>query len=129
MSDPERVKPTSARLLPVKAQPASVSRSWQARTVRLALSDLTFAASLALIGSGHEHPFRYFCLDAYLKRSDRDDRRLVAYGDQLGNGAVFKRLGFLAETRPNGATLVELFAGPVSPRVKPNSIPPWIAVG
>jgi hypothetical protein len=35
MSDPERVKPTSARLLPVKAQPASVSRSWQARTVRL----------------------------------------------------------------------------------------------
>jgi len=27
--------PTSARLLPVKAQPATVSRSWQARTVRL----------------------------------------------------------------------------------------------
>jgi hypothetical protein len=26
MSNPERVKPTSARLLPVKAQPASVSR-------------------------------------------------------------------------------------------------------
>jgi predicted transcriptional regulator of viral defense system len=48
------------------------------------------------------------CLNAYLKRSDRDDAKLVSYGDQLGNGAVFKRLGFLAEKRPEGAPLVEL---------------------
>jgi len=48
------------------------------------------------------------CLDAYLKRSDRDDLKLVSYGDRLGNGAVFKRLGFLAEKHPKAAALVEL---------------------
>jgi hypothetical protein len=29
------IDPTSARLLPVNAEPATVSRSWQARTLRL----------------------------------------------------------------------------------------------
>jgi hypothetical protein len=29
------LNPTSARLLPVNAEPATVSRSWQARTLRL----------------------------------------------------------------------------------------------
>jgi len=48
------------------------------------------------------------CLTAYFKRVDRDDQKLIAYGDQLGNGAVFKRLGFLAEKRNEGAALVEL---------------------
>ena len=33
------------------------------------------------------------------KRTDRDDQKLIEYGDRLGNGAVFKRLGFLAEKR------------------------------
>ena len=37
------------------------------------------------------------CLDTYLKRADRDDDKLIEYADRLGNGAVFKRLGFLAE--------------------------------
>jgi predicted transcriptional regulator of viral defense system len=48
------------------------------------------------------------CLDAYLKRTDRDDQKLIEYGDRLGNGAVFKRLGFLAETRSDSARLIEL---------------------
>ena len=48
------------------------------------------------------------CLDAYFKRSDRDDQQLVDYGNRLGNGAVFKRLGFLAERRPDGNQLAEL---------------------
>jgi predicted transcriptional regulator of viral defense system len=48
------------------------------------------------------------CLNAYLKRSDRSDQRLIEYGDQLGNGAVFKRLGFLVEGHEDGAALVEL---------------------
>jgi predicted transcriptional regulator of viral defense system len=48
------------------------------------------------------------CLNAYFKRGDRDDQKLVAYGDQLANGAVFKRLGFLAEKDNNGAVLTEL---------------------
>jgi predicted transcriptional regulator of viral defense system len=47
------------------------------------------------------------CLNAYLKRPDRSDHKLAEYGDKLGNGAVFKRLGFLAERRGEAA-LVEL---------------------
>lgn len=35
------------------------------------------------------------CLMAYLKNSDADSDTLIAYADRLGNGAVFKRLGFL----------------------------------
>jgi predicted transcriptional regulator of viral defense system len=48
------------------------------------------------------------CLDVYFKRSDRNDQKLIEYGDQLGNGAVFKRLGFLAEGRDDSAALIEL---------------------
>ena len=39
------------------------------------------------------------CLEEYFKRSDRNDRLLLEYGERLGNGAVFKRLGILAERR------------------------------
>jgi predicted transcriptional regulator of viral defense system len=48
------------------------------------------------------------CLDVYFKRADRSDQKLIEYGDQLGNGAVFKRLGFLAERRDYSASLIEL---------------------
>lgn len=37
------------------------------------------------------------CFRQYLARSDADPARLIAYADQHGNGAIFKRLGFLAE--------------------------------
>lgn len=37
------------------------------------------------------------CLRAYLEHKDADIPRLIEYGDKLGNGAVFKRLGFLGE--------------------------------
>jgi len=37
------------------------------------------------------------CLRTYLDSKDADLYRLIEYGDKLGNGAVFKRLGFLAE--------------------------------
>ncbi len=37
------------------------------------------------------------CLGEYLKHKDRNDKLLIQYGERLGNGAVFKRLGFLAE--------------------------------
>lgn len=47
------------------------------------------------IGAGIQHVSD--CLGNYLKRVDRDDKTLFSYADQLGNGAVFKRLGFLAE--------------------------------
>jgi predicted transcriptional regulator of viral defense system len=37
------------------------------------------------------------CLAAYLKRPDADVNRLIEYADRIGNGVVFKRLGFLTE--------------------------------
>jgi predicted transcriptional regulator of viral defense system len=45
------------------------------------------------------------CLARYLDRADADPQVLIAYADKLGNGAVFKRLGFLAEYHRNGAAL------------------------
>jgi predicted transcriptional regulator of viral defense system len=48
------------------------------------------------------------CLAAYLRRGDREDLKLISYAERLGNGAVFKRLGFLAERQATGAALAEL---------------------
>ena len=56
------------------------------------------------LGGGIQHVAD--CLCSYLKRSDRDDERLIAYADQLGNGAVFKRLGFLVEEDVSAMQLV-----------------------
>lgn len=39
------------------------------------------------------------CLAEYFKRKDRNDRVLIEHAERLGNGATFKRLGFLAEQR------------------------------
>ena len=35
-------------------------------------------------------------------------KKLIEYGERLGNGAVFKRLGFLAESVTTELTLAEL---------------------
>jgi predicted transcriptional regulator of viral defense system len=48
------------------------------------------------------------CLNSYLKRVDRDDQKVIEYAERLRNGAVFKRLGFLAERTQSGAKLAEL---------------------
>ncbi|MBR1208754.1 MULTISPECIES: type IV toxin-antitoxin system AbiEi family antitoxin [unclassified Bradyrhizobium] len=47
------------------------------------------------------------CLHVYFRRPDRNDAKLIEYADQLGNGAVFKRLGFLAERQEGGGALAE----------------------
>src|ERR1700735_2009195 len=47
------------------------------------------------------------CLKVYYARADRSDQKLIEYGERLGNGAVFKRLGFLVERLPGGQTLAE----------------------
>lgn len=49
------------------------------------------------LGGGIQHVAD--CLDAYLKRPDRNNDALIEYAEALGNGAIFKRLGFLAERR------------------------------
>ena len=46
------------------------------------------------LGGGIRHVAEI--LDVYL--TERDGLRLVDYGDRLGNGAVFKRLGYLIES-------------------------------
>jgi predicted transcriptional regulator of viral defense system len=58
------------------------------------------------LGGGIQHVAD--CLKAYLTRADRSDEKLIEYAERLGNGAVFKRLGFLAERLPDGAELAEL---------------------
>jgi predicted transcriptional regulator of viral defense system len=56
------------------------------------------------IGGGIQHVSE--CLTRYLAHRDRDDNRLIQYADRLGNGAVFKRLGFLAERIGRAEALV-----------------------
>ena len=50
------------------------------------------------IGGGIRHVAD--CLAAYFEREDGSSDELLATADQLGNRAVFKRLGFLAERLP-----------------------------
>lgn len=57
------------------------------------------------VGAGIQHVAD--CLDAYFKRADRDDKKLIEYASRLGNGAVFKRLGFLGERSGKAETLVK----------------------
>lgn len=58
------------------------------------------------IGGGIQHVTD--CLAVYLRRGDRDDKKLIGYAVCLGNGAVFKRLGFLAERSRGGTELARL---------------------
>lgn len=48
------------------------------------------------------------CLSAYLRRNDRDDAKLVEYATGMENGAIFKRLGFLAERKSGTEHLVQV---------------------
>lgn len=55
------------------------------------------------LGGGIQHVAD--CLYNYLARPDRNDNLIIDYTLRLGNGAVFKRLGFLAERHPLGSAL------------------------
>ena len=57
------------------------------------------------LGAGIQHVDD--CLVSYFERKDRDDERLVANAGRIGNGAIFKRLGFLAERRSGTNALVD----------------------
>lgn len=50
-----------------------------------------------IVGGGIHHIAD--CLTEYFKHQERNDNKLIEYADRLGNGAVFKRLGFLTEHR------------------------------
>ncbi len=47
------------------------------------------------------------CLAAHAKSTAFDGSLLIRYAEQFGNGAVFKRLGFLAETHLHNRDLAE----------------------
>lgn len=57
------------------------------------------------LGGGIQHVSD--CLKSYLKHQDRDDLMLMEYAKRLDNGAIFKRLGFLAECEPLGLDLAD----------------------
>jgi predicted transcriptional regulator of viral defense system len=48
-------------------------------------------------GGGIDHVAE--CLAAYIKAQSADRALLIRYADQFANGAIFKRLGFLAHTQ------------------------------
>lgn len=79
---------------------------WRGRT-KVAVSDVHRTIIDMLddpsVGGGIQHVAD--CLGEYLKHPDSDPDQLIEYGDRLGNGAVFKRLGFLAERQSGGTGL------------------------
>lgn len=56
------------------------------------------------IGGGIQHVAD--CLGRYIEKKLGSPEQIIGYAERLGNGAVFKRLGFLAERHPKGAELV-----------------------
>jgi len=54
-------------------------------------------------GGGIDHAAE--CLSNYFAGKSADRDLLIRYAEQFGNGAVFKRLGFLAETQLHDAAL------------------------
>jgi predicted transcriptional regulator of viral defense system len=47
------------------------------------------------------------CFVRYMQRKDSEPHLLIDYAERLGNGAVFKRLGFLAERNPRADLLID----------------------
>ncbi|MBD3770475.1 MAG: type IV toxin-antitoxin system AbiEi family antitoxin domain-containing protein [Rhodobacterales bacterium] len=64
------------------------------------------------IGGGIQHVAD--CLGEYFKRKDRNDNLLIDYCVRLGNGAVFKRLGYLSEIRGGEEELAQACRGHLS---------------
>jgi predicted transcriptional regulator of viral defense system len=85
-----------------------VKTVWRGQT-RLMVSDIhrTIIDMLddPATGGGIQHVAD--CFAQYMQRKDSDPRLLIEYADRLGNGAVFKRLGFLAERHSHGDALTD----------------------
>jgi predicted transcriptional regulator of viral defense system len=78
-------------------------------SMKVAVSDpaRTLVDLLAMpeTGGGIDHVAE--CLANYLSSKTADRDLLVRYADQFGNGAIFKRLGFLADTRLHDQALAD----------------------
>ena len=81
---------------------------WRGR-IKVQISDIhrTMIDMLAdpSVGGGIRHVAD--CLTAYFRHTDADPPMLIRYAETLKNGAVFKRLGFLASAFPDQTPLVE----------------------
>ena len=75
-------------LVPVWRGGSRVHVTDPARTIVDVLADPSWGGGIRSVSE---------MLDEYLHRDDRDDDKLVEYGDIVGNGAMFKRLGYLLE--------------------------------
>ena len=93
----QRIQGTTFVLKRVKPDKIFGTRPIWCGRVRVQVSDVhrTMVDMLnePRIGGGIRHVFD--CLQNYLKAEQADLPKLTEYADQLGNGAVFKRLGFL----------------------------------
>lgn len=73
-------------------------RVWR-RQVAVEVSDvhrtIIDVLDVPAMAGGGLHAFEVLC--AYFERAEADPARLLEYGDRLGRGTVFKRLGYLAE--------------------------------
>lgn len=56
-------------------------------------------------GGGMRHVNQ--CLVSYLRDPEASAATLISYAEKLGNGAVFKRLGFLVSQRPGNEALAQ----------------------
>ncbi len=76
-----------------------LTKLWRGST-RVNISDpaRTLIDMIAMPGTGGGIDHVAGCLNSYLKHEKGDRSLLIKYGDQFGNGVVFKRLGFLADT-------------------------------
>jgi len=79
---------------------------WRGQT-RLQISDLhrTMIDMFADPGTGGGIRHVTDCFVSYLKNKDADPAALIDYAKKLGNGAVFKRMGYLASLQPNQESL------------------------
>jgi predicted transcriptional regulator of viral defense system len=57
------------------------------------------------VGGGIDHVID--CLTIYLSSKSADRDLLIRYAEQFENGAIFKRLGFIADTRLHDSKLIE----------------------
>lgn len=85
-----------------------LKRLWRGST-KVAISDpaRTLVDMLASpeVGGGIDHVAD--CLTAFIRSKEADAETLLQYAVQVANGAVFKRLGFLAETLVQDAALAD----------------------
>ncbi len=94
----EKLFGTEAILRGKRAGEIEVLISDLERTIVDSLDDPEFSGGILFV---------FECLFNYFMRKDRDDEKLITYAERLGNGAVFKRLGFLAEPDPKSDFLVD----------------------